>query len=338
LAGLWITRRLDRGYVAALERSLRNRAVELKLEEVADHTTRATLVRTMAGFEAYPRPRVEHRAELPPTPPNPLLHRIAELRTGDAFRVRRALADGVLTAPVVPHAIALLGWDQVAADAARALQAAGPDITGQLIDALLADSTEFAIRRRIPRILAAFPSVRARDALLLAMNDKRFEVRYRCGRALRSMLERDPGLGFAPTDIYLAVSRELDVDQHLWQSHRLLDSSEADELLGDRAHRGLEHVFTLLSLVLPKEPLRISFNGLHTDDAMLRGTALEYLDSVLPPPVRDRLRVLLDETRQGSHPPHDQSEVLAALLQSHESIQAKLAELRARRDAAKASD
>jgi hypothetical protein len=270
--------------------------------------------------------------EARPASEDPLLLRIAELRSGDAARVRRTLADGALTPAVAPHAIALTGWDEVAENALRALQGAGPGITGQLIDALLDDGTDFAIRRRIPRVLAAFPSRRALDALLLGLNDKRFEVRYRCGRALVRMLGQDSGLELPPAEVYRAVSNELDVDRHLWESYRLLDGSEADQLVGDRANRGLEHVFTLLSIVLPKEPLQVSFYALHTDDVMLRGTALEYLDSVLPPPIRERLLALLEDTRPKDHAPRGNGEILAALLESHQSIQDKLLELRGKKD------
>jgi hypothetical protein len=56
----------------------------------------------------------------------------------------------------------------------------------------------------------------------------------------------------------------------------------------------LEHVFNLLGLALPAEPLRIALQALHTDDATLRGTALEYLESVLPDDVRAPLWPLLE--------------------------------------------
>ena len=40
----------------------------------------------------------------------------------------------------------------------------------------------------------------------------------------------------------------------------------------------------------PTTPLQIAYRGLHTTDPVLRGTALEYLEGVLPPDIRDRLR------------------------------------------------
>ncbi len=330
LVGMWVARRLDRGYVVALERSLQSRALELKLEDVTDHTTRATLVRTMAGLPSSAWPRVGDRSKAPAAPPDPLLSRISDLRSGDPVRVRRALNEDVLDPGSAAHAIALLGWDEVADDAAQALRLAGPGITGQLVDALLDRDADFAVRRRIPRVLAAFPSVRALAGLVLGLNDDRFEVRYRCGRSMSAMLNGNSALVVSPDDIVYAVTRELEVDRHLWESYRLLDGGEEDQLVGDRANRGLQHVFTLLSLILPKEPLRISFYALHTGDEMLRGTALEYLDTVLPPPVRERLWPLLEDKRPKDRAPRSRDEVLAALLESHASIQLKLQELRAK--------
>ena len=119
----------------------------------------------------------------------------------------------------------------------------------------------------------------------------------------------------------------------------MLDSTEdselsplMDEFLRNRSSRSLEHVFTLLMLVLPKEPLRVAFRGLHTDDAHLRGTALEYLESTLPEGMFDKLRPLLDtdaERPKKSKPDSRAAEdVLAQLMLSNQSIMVNLDELK----------
>ena len=91
----------------------------------------------------------------------------------------------------------------------------------------------------------------------------------------------------------------------------------------------LAHVFTLLSLVVPREPLQLAFRGLQTDDEHLRGTALEYLDSVLPGQIRQRLWPFLEHrpSRRATRPPE---EAIAALLRSNKSIMLNLEELRRR--------
>jgi hypothetical protein len=331
LLGIWIARRLDRGYVVALERSLRDRAVELNLDDVQDHTTRTILMRTAAELRANPRKDVERREEASAAPADPFLQRIMDLRSGDAVRVHRALDEEPLSAPLAAPVIPLLAWDEVAGHAMQALRRAGPGITGQLIDAMFARGQDFAVRRRIPRVLAEFPSPRVMEALLSGLNDKRFEVRFRCGRALASVLGKEAGLSPESDRVWQAVSRELEQGKRLWESYRLLDGGEEDELLRDRANRGLEHVFTLLSLILPKEPLGISFQALHTGDEMLRGTALEYLESVLPPPIRERLWPFLEDRRAPRRAERSSEEILAELLHSYESIQLKLQELKARK-------
>jgi hypothetical protein len=89
-------------------------------------------------------------------------------------------------------------------------------------------------------------------------------------------------------------------------------------------------VFALLALVLPAEPLRIAFRALQTDDQVLRGTALEYLDSVLPHDIRDRLWPFLEHRRLPDRAHRSREEALADLLRSNESVKARFEELKAR--------
>ena len=128
--------------------------------------------------------------------------------------------------------------------------------------------------------------------------------------------------------------RESAADRGLWESRLLLDEGREggdaplmEELVRTRSTRSLEHVFTLLSLVLPTQPLQIAYRGLHTNDPGLRGTALEYLDTVLPPAVRERLWPFLTDEGPRPAPVRSREEALRALLGSSESIELRLAEL-----------
>ena len=97
------------------------------------------------------------------------------------------------------------------------------------------------------------------------------------------------------------------MQRSVWNSHRLLDrrgSQETDwffdDQLLDRADRNLEHLFTLLALLLPVDAVRIAFRALHTEDVQLKGTAFEYLESATPADTRQLLLPLLEadaETR-----------------------------------------
>ncbi|MEQ1730325.1 MAG: hypothetical protein ABL982_18315 [Vicinamibacterales bacterium] len=105
------------------------------------------------------------------------------------------------------------------------------------------------------------------------------------------------------------------------------NGSTVDMFVRGRAGESLAHVFTLLSLVLPREPMQLAFRGLQTDDEHLRGTALEYLDTVLPPVIRQRLWPFLEHRAQRHRAGHNRDEAIASLLRSNQSIELNLEEL-----------
>lgn len=400
-AGMWIARRLGTGYVQALEKSMLDRAVELRLDQVHDSTTRSIVLNTMTGFKRADLLAAleKHRQGVPldapskrATPPllqpapdaaaihqgtgekaeakthggdaasqpasetaapprgidryhadspsgSPLLERIRTLGSGSPEAIR-SLLNGMtmLDVHLVSHVIPLLASDSLSEDAIRALRTAAPRATGQLVDALLDPDTEFAVRRRLPRVLAAFPNSRGVAGLVAALSDRRFEVRYQSGRALSLVRRRHPELPIDTNLVLEATLRDLRVDRPIWESRRLLDqgmaeptsveSTAVDEWLTDRTNRSLEHVFTLLALLFEPEPLRIAYRGLHANDPHLRGTALEYLESILPVSVRDLLWPLLEDTSGRSKgPTRSRQEVLEDLLQSNRSIAIRLDEL-----------
>jgi hypothetical protein len=104
-----------------------------------------------------------------------------------------------------------------------------------------------------------------------------------------------------------AVTREVAADQEQWQRRRLREEvspdiqGEIDALLEAREDRNLQHVFTLLSLALDRDAIVLSLRALSSQDANLRGTALEYLHNVLPERVREPLWPRL--TERSEQPP-----------------------------------
>ena len=151
------------------------------------------------------------------------------------------------------------------------------------------------------------------------------------------MRERNPRSRIDKERIFEVVEREAAVGRPVWDSKRLLPQFDdagpnmfVDDFVKDRANRSLAHVFTLLALVLPAEPLQIAYRGLHTDDQNLRGTALEYLEGVLPPAIRERLWPYLEDRRPTPSSARPREQILADLLRSHQSIMLNLEELKQR--------
>jgi hypothetical protein len=346
-AALLMASRLTRGYEQALEKSLLSHAVELDLADVDDLTTRTTLVRTLrnsktAGsatthFELGTRRQGERPSAGAPTAGSDV-QLMMTLQSGDSENIRRVLrSDKGLSAAVVPSVISLLERDDVSHDCIRALRAVAEERVGELIDALTDPNQPFAVRRRLARVFSVCVSQRAADGLLLGLEDLRFEVRYQCGRSLLAIAEKNPAVRIDQARVFAFVHREAAVNRVVWENRRLLDRLKEDDdrpflegLVRDRASQSLAHVFTLLALVLPTEPLRIAFRGLHTDDERLRGTALEYLESVLPIDIRDQLWPFLEDRRQAGTVQRPREEALADLLRSNGSIRANLEELKTR--------
>jgi len=190
---------------------------------------------------------------------------------------------------------------------------------------LLDQNGDFAIRRRIPRALAYSNDARAVHGLFQGLEDSRFEVRFQCGRALDVILQRNPQYRPEREKVFAIIERELSVGRQVWESRRLLDprlSSEQylflDDILRERANLSWEHLFSLLALILPREPLKVAFQALHTDDRQLRGLALEYLDSILPPSLRRVQRIF--ESVTISAPNEAQKDLAARLMDARQSV------------------
>lgn len=337
LAAVVVASRLNRGYLATLERSLLDRAVELDLTDTHDLATRSVLLRTMSALQADTqfgaagvRGSTEAEfADVRPVPiKDPVLSDIAALRSNDRDRVLSILRRDVgLESTLVAHVIPLLAWDAVANDAGRALRKVSEERIGELIDALIDPNQAFAVRRRLARAFSICVSQRAVDGLFLGLEDPRFEVRFQCGRSLVAIRDRNPLVQIDRDRTLAVILREVAVSRPVWESHRLLDHVDdtesktfVDDFLKARSNQSLAHVFALLSLMLPAEPLRVAFRGLHSADQNLRGTALEYLDGVLPAELRDRLWPFLESGRSAGRADRPRDAILADLYRLNESV------------------
>jgi hypothetical protein len=293
-ATLFLTPRFFRGYVGALAESLRMGAPALERHSIVDPATLLTLASihlpsSALGAAARPEGTIAG---------DPLLQAIADLRSADPSRIRRIVAASDLHPALVPHLLPLLARDGLFEIVAPVLRRTAGRHTGQLVDALLDPEVDTVVRRRIARVLKGVPSQRAADGLLCGLDDVRFDVRYRCAQALARICAQEPAIA---------------VPQEAMVARAARDAARAGE-----SPRHLEHVFTMLSVVLDREALDIARRALRTPDERLRGTALEYLDNVLPAPVRGPLWPHLGARPAGSGRSHE--EIRDDLLRSAASV------------------
>jgi hypothetical protein len=272
LAGLGVALALRSraGYVDTLVQSLRSGMLTLDATQVLDGTT----LHELARIEGERLSRAVHLTQTVAVPghvapEDPWLVAALELRSGDKERVRRVLAsEAAQDARLVSYVIPLLARDDLFGDVVKSLRGAAARCTGQLVDALLDPAQDALVRRRIPRVLKAVATQRAADGLLLGLREDRSDLRYRCAQALLQIQKLDARISIPADQVLSAALREIAADK---------DATR------------LEQVFLILALTLEREPLEIALRAMRTDDASLRGTALEYLDNVLPEPVKKAL-------------------------------------------------
>jgi hypothetical protein len=161
--------------------------------------------------------------------------------------------------------IALLADDGFARLAADWLSAQEPAPIGLLGDALLSDALPGGARRRAARVRGKSDDPRAPAALLAALRVAPTSVRPGGVHALARAAAREP----LPREPLLAA-----VQRAALEPPRAGGGS-----------RGLEEIFGLLAAAYPREPIEAALGALgRGGDA--RGTALEWLDVLLPPEVK----------------------------------------------------
>ena len=326
VVGVALTKPLRRGYVEALERNLVDRAAHWSPSEEAMQASTPwdgspLLLVGGAGMQpSAPATQGQQQEQLQAQQPqssdewrgaragsvvvsegrDPLLAQIALLRSGDLIKIQDFLSHPPpLDRALIAHLVPLLARGRLSGRLIEVLRAFGGTSTGQLVDVLLDSEAAFVVRRRLPRVLVSCANQRAVDGLVGALKDARFEVRFHSARALALVLIGASGLVLDPRWVWRALEMELRADATRWRKRKLIDpvlrsgDHPLDDVWGESPGPGLMHVFMLLALVLPGPPLRASLIGVRAADRALRGTALEYLESVLPPSLWGPLRGLL---------------------------------------------
>ena len=309
-AELLVARRLRAGYVRALEGGLRRQSEDF--ERAAQYSlSNFTVAQSMAGLDRTSVLRALGAvAESPGSAPphDPVVAAIVELRSGDVARARAAIRALPADPFVIGALIPLLEQRALVRDVVEALAAFGSRGAAQLVDALLSPDTPDIVRRRVPLVLKSCASKLARDGLVQGLDASSFDVRLRCGRALLALTERHRELAVSSQEALNAVERALNDEGH--------------------ADRTREHVFNLLALGLDREPVQIAALAFDNDDVYLRGTALEYLETVLPSAIFSALAPRL--AAPDAHRPQSRgvAEARAELLHAAATLSVSLEEVR----------
>jgi len=305
IALLVLARSMGRTYFGTVLERLdegRDSLAELDQEVVQTQFAGGEFTMTFTQFDATMFTQKSPAGAAGPDPalaaaPTGALSRADRLSTGDPAVIAATLKNpDPWEVRHVPALTRLLARDGLYRRAAAALITVS-DCVPQLAGVLLDETSDFVIRRRIPRVLASLDNSAATDLLLEGLLTHRFEVRYRCAVALaRRRKAKLPWSDSATADdaLWGAIRAELNRERPIWELQKLLDDKPAEDdfVAGKVYGRGelsLEHTFRLLSLVIDAGPIRTAFHGVVLDDKRLHGLSLEYLEQVLPGDIRDML-------------------------------------------------
>jgi hypothetical protein len=306
----FVARRLRAGYVTVLEGGLRREGEHLE-QAIEYSMADFTIARSMTGLDREALLRAVGSADAvaaPVVPSDPVVKAIAEFRSGDLLRIRAALREPPRDPLIIGALIPLLLRDDLVRSVVSALDAFKERAAGEMVSVLLDPATPALVRRRLPLALKSCPSPIARDGLTTALGLFTLVIRLRCGRALLALTDDHPELQKSIPDGLSLVEQEL------------TRGGDPDILR--------EHVFNLLALTLEREPMRIAARAFTTDDRYVRGTALEYLETVLPPDLFVGFRPLLASPGSESARRRPPAEVRADLIRAATTMTVSLDELR----------
>ena len=228
---------------------------------------------------------------------------LAFLEDADPEVVRAALKSAVALRPTdrAPEIISMLGSQTLRREAREALAALGEPILGRLRTAITDSSLDVRVRRRIPRVVGDVGGPEAARSLVASLEKVDRTVGIEILRALGRIRRQEPHAHFESDKISGLLVLEL---KSYYQTAILLAGIPIQRVgegvqflrrtLNERLGQHLEWIFLLLELIYPQREIRDSYHRIVSGRRDLRANAVEFLDSRLSNPVRQRLLPLLE--------------------------------------------
>jgi AAA family ATP:ADP antiporter len=192
-----------------------------------------------------------------------------------------------------------LGRVDLTDDAAEALARLGSSVVPALSQALRSDDVPVEVRRELPSVLLRIGTSEAEQALVSSLLESDGTVRHRVIASLNKFRAARPDVRIDPSVLELLLAAE--IAGH-YRSYQVLGPLEAQlkrddgvvDALRHSMEQELERIFRLMALLLPQTGLHDAYVGVRSSNPTIRANALEFLDNVLKPELRQVLVPLLD--------------------------------------------
>jgi hypothetical protein len=217
----------------------------------------------------------------------------------DVARPAIAAAGRFRKRSLVEALVPRLAEDDLVDEVTDALARCGDRVVGTLREHLGDPQTPIAVRRGIPGVLLRIGTAEAEQGLSENLLDGDTVLRFRVLAALNKLRASNPS---RPLDVQLVETvLAAEIMGHL-RSYQLLGSLEhridwrepVAQALQESMTQEVERIFRLVKLLVPANDMHSAFVGLQSDNRMVHDNALEFVENVLKPQLRDLLVPLLD--------------------------------------------
>ncbi|HXE90831.1 MAG TPA: Npt1/Npt2 family nucleotide transporter [Terriglobales bacterium] len=200
---------------------------------------------------------------------------------------------------LLPTVIERLTDPALSNDAAEALALFGDSIVGTLRDYLGDPAQSTELRASIAHALARIGTPAAGRALMENLLERETNLRFLILSSLNKLRDAHPGLELDTLLLESVLAAEIMGHYRSYQilntlGENLDDRDAVSSALRESMRQEVERIFRLLTLLHPGYDFHSAYVGLQSSNAVVHDNALEFLDNVLKPALRNTLVPLLD--------------------------------------------
>jgi hypothetical protein len=201
---------------------------------------------------------------------------------------------------LIPRVIKRLAQPAVSDVAVAVFAGMGDAVAGTLRDHLVDPDTPVEVRREIPVVLQAIATPAAQFVLLESVLDSDSIVRHRIITALNKLGQIYPDRRVDRRLIETVIGAEI---MGHYRSHQVLstlgaqldaDTDPVVQRIKESMQQEAERIFRLLTILYPGSDMHSAYVGLATGDPVVHDNAIEFLETVLSPQLRELIVPLFD--------------------------------------------
>lgn len=221
---------------------------------------------------------------------------------------------------LLPRVMKRLAQPELTDVAVAVFAGMGDAVAGTLRDHLVDPETPIEVRRQIPAVLQAIGTPAAQFVLLESVLDSDTIVRHRIITALNKLGQVFPERKVDRRLIETVLGAEIMAHYRSYQVLSTLGASlhtASDPVvrrIKESMQQEAERVFRLLNMLYPGHDMHSAYVGLLADDPVVQDNAIEFLEAVLSPQLRELIVPLFDRGVSPSQRAHLANRLLGASL------------------------